>query len=94
MEILLRNLPQLLLRPNENSITRWASRDDAMVNKKGETRLHLALFTGALVLEDNATQGSQDNPSEPPLVPSQKRKIKTKAHNKACSAALEKGEWE
>lgn len=65
-----------------------------MVNKKGETRLHLALFTGALVLEENSTRGSQNNLSDPPWYPHRKEKKKINVYNKACSAASEKGEGE
>lgn len=58
-----------------------------MVNKKGETKLHLALFTGALVLEEKSIQGSQNNRSVPPWYPYREKKV----YEKACSAAWKRG---
>lgn len=55
-----------------------------MVNKKGgETKSHLALFTGALVLEEKSIQGLQNNPSVPPWYPHRKIQKKKKVYNKA-----------
>lgn len=51
-----------------------------MVNKKGgETKSHLALFTGALVLEEKSIQGLQNNPSVPPWYPHRKIQKKKKS---------------
>lgn len=85
--------------PNKNSITRRASRDDAMVNKKGgETKSHLALFTGALVLEEKSIQGLQNNPSVPPWYPhrkiQKKKSLQQGIHYSAASGKERGGEEE
>lgn len=70
-----------------------------MVNKKGgETKSHLALFTGALVLEEKSIQGLQNNPSVPPWYPhrkiQKKKSLQQGIHYSAASGKERGGEEE
>lgn len=73
--------------PNENSIPVGLREMMPWSTKKGETKLHLALFTGALVLEEKCIQGSQNNHSVPPWYPYREEK----SLREGMLSSLEKG---
>lgn len=73
--------------PNENSIPVGLREMMPWSTKKGETKLHLALFTGALVLEESLYRALKTIILSPLGTLTEKKKV----YEKACSAALKRG---